>query len=68
MKRTLILAIAAIFFGLGFNAQAQTITNASYSTIAHVKSDGTIQDSGYHTLGHARGVPAKWAAFLFFFL
>lgn len=102
MKRTVFLLIVAIIIGLGFDAQAQTITNASHSTVAHVKSDGTIQDSGYHTIGHfksdgtvqdagyhtighinsdgtiqdasyhtighASGVPAKWAAYLFFFL
>ena len=50
MKRILILALATVIAGLGFDAQAQTIT-----------------DAGYHTIGHARGVPAKWAAYFFFF-
>lgn len=28
--------------------------NASYQTVAHIKSDGTIQDSSYRTIGHIK--------------
>ena len=49
-------------------ASAQTVTNGSYSTVAHFRSDGTVMDASYSTIGHAQGVPMKWAAFYFFFL
>ncbi len=31
---------------------AQSVTNGNYQTVAHITSDGTIQDSGYRTIGH----------------
>ena len=48
-------------------AFAQQITDSGYRTVAHIKSDGTIQDAGYRTIGHAKGIPLMWAAFYFFF-
>ena len=45
-----------------------TVQDGSYRTIGHIKSDGTVQDGSYRTIGHARGVPARWAAWFFFFM
>ena len=39
---------------VGTPALAQRITNASYQTVAHIKSDGTIQDGSYRTVGHIK--------------
>ena len=62
----LLIALAACVVG-GTEAYAQRVTNASYQTVAHIKSDGTIQDSNYRTIGHAEGIPKAWAAWYFFF-
>lgn len=35
-------------------AFAQRVTNANYQTVAHIKSDGTIQDASYKTIGHIK--------------
>lgn len=48
-------------------AFAQRVTDSGYCTVAHIRSDGTIQDAGYRTIGHAEGIPLRWAAFYFFF-
>ena len=65
MRRFLVLvALIAAFCS---TAYAQRVTNSGYQTIAHIKSDGTIQDAGYHTIGHADGIPITWAAWFFFF-
>lgn len=48
-------------------AWAQRISDSSYRTVAHFKSDGTLQDASYRTIGHADGVPLRWAAYIFFF-
>ena len=48
-------------------AYAQRVTNSNYQTVAHIKSDGTIQDANYRTIGHAPGIPMAWAAWYFFF-
>lgn len=45
----------------------QAVTDGSYRTVAHIKSDGTVQDESYRTIGHAKDIPRKWAAFYFFF-
>lgn len=68
MRRTLLI-ILGLLLGclLPETLLAQRITNGSYQTVAHIKSDGTIQDSNYRTIGHADGIPMKWAAFFFFF-
>lgn len=65
MKRTLIilgLLLCSIIPGF-----AQRVTNGNYQTVAYIKSDGTVQDGNYRTIGHADGIPMKWAAFYFFF-
>ena len=46
------LALAASLSGTSLHAQ--TVTNGSYSTIGHIKSDGTIQDGSYRTIGHIK--------------
>ena len=33
---------------------AQTITNGSYQTVGHLRSDGTVQDASYRTVGHIK--------------
>ena len=67
MKKIItILLFLMCFTAIG--ASAQTVTNGSYSTVAHFRSDGTVMDASYSTIGHAQGVPMKWAAFYFFFL
>ena len=48
------IIVLASFLGFLFPAGAQTIKNASYSTVAHIKDDGTIQDSAYKTIGHIK--------------
>ncbi|MBQ2104898.1 MAG: hypothetical protein II478_07005 [Bacteroidales bacterium] len=48
------IIVLASIFGFLFPAGAQTIKNASYSTVAHIKDDGTIQDAAYKTIGHIK--------------
>ena len=54
MRRYLFLLISV--FGLLFcgTAYAQRVTNGNYQTVAHIKSDGTIQDASYRTIGHIK--------------
>ncbi len=35
-------------------AYTQRVTNSNYQTVAHIKSDGTIQDANYRTIGHIK--------------
>ena len=63
---TIILTAVLMFFSIG--ADAQRVTDSGYRTVAHIKSDGTIQDADYRTIGHAPGISKAWAAYLFFFL
>ena len=62
-----IFVFLVVLCGISLRMSAQTIKNSSYQTVAHIKSDGTVQDSNYRAIGHANGVPLKWAAFYFFF-
>ena len=39
-----------------------------FHTIGYIKSDGTVQDGSYRTIGHADGIPLSWTAFYFFFM
>ena len=39
----------------GTAAYGQKITDSNYSTIAYIKSDGTVQNSNYSTIGHIKG-------------
>ena len=41
--------------------------DASFKVSGYFKKDGTIQDSSFRTIGHADGIPMKWAAYFFFF-
>lgn len=68
MRRTLLI-ILGLILGYLFSGDlyAQSIKYSSYQTVSHIKSDGTIQDSNYRTIGHASSFPMKWAAFYFFF-
>ena len=67
-KRILLLTLILTFWAsLSSEAYAQRVTNGSYQTIANIKSDGTVQDSNYRTIGYAKGIPARWAAYYFFF-
>lgn len=67
MKKIIIILLFLICF-TAIVASAQTVTNGSYSNVAHFRSDGTITDASYSTIGHAQGVPMKLAAYYFFFL
>ena len=49
---TALLVLCPLFFGTG--AQAQRITDSSYRTIGHIKSDGTVQDGSYRIIGHIK--------------
>lgn len=67
MKKVLYLLTLCILCCCPLSALAQRVTDGSYRTVAHIKSDGTIQDGSYRTIGHAEGIPIKWVAFYFFF-
>ena len=67
MKKLFFLILTVVSFLLGHNAFAQRVTDSGYRTVAYIKADGTIQDESYRTIGHADGIPMKWAAFYFFF-
>ena len=67
MLRSLYLLITLALLGLSLSAGAQTLKNSSYQTVGYIKSDGTIQDGSYRTIGHADGIPQRWAAYFFFF-
>ena len=56
MKRLtcLIVAVLALMLAGSAPAAAQRITDSGYRTVAHIKSDGTIQDAGYRTIGHIK--------------
>ena len=65
--RRLALILVALFTLCCGSAYAQRVTDGNYQTVAHITSDGTIQDANYRTIGHARGIPKAWAAWYFFF-
>ena len=52
MRRVLILLLALTLGAL--SASAQTVQDASYRIVGHIKSDGTIQDSSYRIIGHIK--------------
>ena len=63
-----IIALVVLAAGcFTFNASAQRMQNGSYSTTGYIKSDGTVQDGSYRTIGHYSGVSQEWAAAFFFF-
>lgn len=52
MKRILfifLMLLGTLFCG---ETYAQRVTNSNYQTVAHIKSDGTVQDAHYGTVGH----------------
>ena len=55
MKHLLLILVtlASMFCS---EAYAQSVTDGNYQTVAHIKSDGTIQDANYRTIGHAQGI------------
>lgn len=55
MKTTIhsLLALLVLFL-CSTNLAAQSISDESYRTIAHVKADGTVQDGSYRTIGHIK--------------
>ena len=55
MKRRILLFLAALLPILSLDAGAQSVRNSSYQTIAHIKSDGTVQDGSYRTIGYVKG-------------
>ena len=67
MKRFLRIFLAVALLCVATDALAQRLSGSNYATVGYVKSDGTIQDSSYRTIGHASGVKREWAAFCFFF-
>ena len=44
-----------------------TVKDSSYRFIGKVKDDGTVVDQSYRMIGHANGVPATYAAVIYFF-
>ena len=53
MKRILVILLCLMALAVG-QADAQRVTNGNYQTVAHIKSDGTIQDASYRTIGHIK--------------
>ncbi len=54
MKRILfifLMLLGTLFCG---ETYAQRVTNSNYQTVAHIKSDGTIQDASYRIIGHIK--------------
>lgn len=35
-------------------APAQRVTDSGYRTVAHIKSDGTVQDASFRIIGHIK--------------
>ena len=64
---SLIAIITCVLACGGFTAQAQRMQNGSYSTVGYIRSDGTVQDRNYTTIGRTQGVSKEWAACFFFF-
>jgi hypothetical protein len=62
-----ILAISLFILSFGLTVPAQTIENASRSTIGYVNSNGSVENSSRSTIGYAKGVNPKHAALFFFF-
>ena len=55
MKHVLLHWLPALLLLLAATAAyGQRITDASYRTVAYIKSDGTIQDGSYRTVGHIK--------------
>ena len=65
MKRILTILFAVLLPCMLCNAQK--ISDSGYKTVGFIKPDGTVQDSAYRTIDHAKDKPMAWAALYFFF-
>ena len=54
MSRLFKIFLFAFLLLAALTGYAQTITNSSYQTVGHIKSDGTIQDKSYRTVGYIK--------------
>ena len=54
MKRLFPFLLALCLLAVPVGARAQRVADASYRTIAYIKSDGTLQDDSHKTLGHIK--------------
>lgn len=56
MKRILTPLIAVLLAAAAFPAAAQKITDNGYRCVGYIKikSDGTVQDASYRTVGHIK--------------
>ena len=54
MKNLLLILTVALVSLFSCEAYAQRVTDGKYQTVAHIKSDGTIQDASYRTIGHIK--------------
>ena len=67
MKRLMIFLSAVLMLSCTI-AGAQRIASSSFTTLAYIRDDGTVQDSSFRTIGYAKGIPRQRAAFYFFFM
>ena len=71
--RPIVLSLAACLVALAAPALAAPFTAGNIlveqltGTSNALKSDGTVQDNNYKTIGYARGVRKDWVAVLYFF-
>ena len=54
MKKILQIVLFLLLSAAGAGAAAQTVQDASYRIVGHIKSDGTIQDASYRIIGHIK--------------
>ena len=52
MRRVIHILLLLLLTTLG--SRAQTVQDASYRIVGHIKSDGTIQDASYRIIGHVK--------------
>ena len=52
MRKVIHIVLLLLLTALG--ARAQTVQDAGYRIVGHIKSDGTIQDAGYKMIGHIK--------------
>ena len=49
-----VIASIALLLAATTAVYAQDVRNGNYQTVAHVRSDGTVQDGNYRTIGHVK--------------
>ena len=49
-----LLLAAAGAMGAATDVAAQTVQDAGYKVVAHIKADGTLQDDSYRVIGHIK--------------